>query len=119
MAELHIDGWFIISLTLAVLIAAAVTAYYNGAFDKLYVQMCEKYFKAKAKTEMLGLQAKGQKEGVDFVKAGELDGSKQAARMQERMKDLDSGLNGAAGKEGVVGKGLDGVSGITGKVGLL
>lgn len=69
--EIHIDGWFILSIVVATLITAAVIARYNGSFDRIYVQMCEKYFKAKAKTEILALQAKGQKEGVDFVK-GEL-----------------------------------------------
>jgi hypothetical protein len=39
-------------------------------------------------------------------RAGELDASKQANRMQDRLKDLDGGLNGVAGKDGVVGKGL-------------
>ncbi|KAH0559341.1 hypothetical protein GP486_004149 [Trichoglossum hirsutum] len=116
--EIHIDKWFILSVAVAILTTAAIVAWNNGAFDQMYVQMCEKYFKAKAKTEMLALQATGQKAGVDFVE-GELDGNKQARRMQDKLKDLDRGVNSATGKNGVVGGGLKGVRGVTGKVGLM
>jgi hypothetical protein len=109
MVEFQIDGLFIFSVLLAVLITAAATAWYTGALDRLYVQMSEKYFRAKAKTEMLSLQARGKKEGVDFSK-GQLDGSKQAKAMQDRLGSLP-------GKE-AVGKGVNGLSDIAPGLGM-
>jgi hypothetical protein len=55
---------------------------------------------------MLGLQARGKKEGVDFAK-GQLDASKQAERMRERVEVVGGGVGaGVNGVTGVLGGGL-------------
>jgi len=73
----------ILSLVLAVLVAAVGAAYTSGALDPVIGAVAKYMFKAKAEAEARALQAQGLKEGEDFLK-DEVPGSKQAADIGDK-----------------------------------
>ena len=59
----------VISLIIAFIAVAAGAAYTTGALDPLIGYVMKYLFKAKAKAEEKALEAKGEKEGRDFLKS--------------------------------------------------
>ncbi|KAJ4415186.1 hypothetical protein N0V82_007487 [Gnomoniopsis sp. IMI 355080] len=80
---------FIYLLTVVVLMAATWYAYNEGYADPLIEKMGVWMMKAKAEAEAKEMQAKGMKEGEDFV-ASELKGNQQAG-------DIKAGIGSIGG----------------------
>ncbi|KAI9799511.1 MAG: hypothetical protein M1833_004033 [Piccolia ochrophora] len=84
------NAYLIVSIVVAVLSVAVAGAYFGGYLDadSPWVKPLAKYyFKTKAKAQEKAMQAKGLKEGQDFMK-DQLEGNKQAADVQKGLGGL-------------------------------
>ncbi|TVY19666.1 hypothetical protein LARI1_G003158 [Lachnellula arida] len=83
------NTYLVTSAVVAVFAMALGAAYMAGLLDPVIEQVGVMFFEAKAKGEEKKMEARGMKEGEDFLK-GELKGNQQA-------QDVKEGLGGVGG----------------------
>ncbi|KAF8851183.1 hypothetical protein BDZ45DRAFT_679302 [Acephala macrosclerotiorum] len=77
-----VNTYLIVSAIIAIIAVALGAAYTTGALDPVIEKIGVLLFKAKAKAEEKAMEAKGKKEGEDFL-ASQLKGNKQANDVKE------------------------------------